>query len=210
MTVIIIVLLLLIFATVLYVAYISTNKAKNISNDDIPDIATESVEATAKEAPNTSKKNINKKPNNHGNKKKTAYRKTQKMRWRDKMLDISMIPKTVELDRDTLLPKSINREYGYGRRFNSFVDTADYSQYHRSTCTKLKSSNKQLVHKYIAICKASPCPDCTPNGDIDDWYIDFLNKNFKKFTSYADFQEWAKLPNVSLPETERYEQLSLE
>ena len=58
-------------------------------------------------------------------KKSNQYRKTQKMKWRDKMLDISMIPKTVELDKETLLPVSIKREYGFGRRFNSFIIADD-------------------------------------------------------------------------------------
>lgn len=128
--------------------------------------------------------------------KKNTYRKTQKMKWNDKMLDISMIPKTVELDHKTLLPQAINRQYGYGRRFNTFI--VDDNQYHRSTCNTLKGKKKQLVHRYAAICNLPPCPDCAPVSYIDDWYIEFIQKNFGKFTSYEDFNANLRLPIVKI------------
>lgn len=131
--------------------------------------------------------------------KKTTTRKTSKMKWRNKMLDISMIPKTVELDKDTLLPQSLKREYGYGRRFNAFI-TDDCSYYHRSKCAKIKGQKKQCIHRYLALHKINSCPDCTPNNYIDEWYIEFLEKNFNKFTTYYDFQKWAELPNIKLPD----------
>lgn len=158
----------------------------NITNDN------------GKETQNTSKKehsNINKETKKT---RKTNYRTTQKMKWRDKMLDISMIPKTVELERDTLLPRNINREYGYGRRFNAFVDENDLSLYHKSSCPRLKATKKTLVHRYLALCKITPCPQCEPISYIDEWYIDFLKTNFKKFTSYEDFQQWANISSVEL------------
>lgn len=134
--------------------------------------------------------------------KNKKYRKTQKMKWRNKMLDISMIPKTVELDKDTLLPKSINRAYGYGKRFNSFVIQDERNLYHRSTCSYIKSSKKTLVHRYLASCKLLPCSNCTPNTIIDDWYIDFLKVNFEKFTTYEDFRSQLELSNAKLNNVE--------
>lgn len=131
--------------------------------------------------------------------KKHIYRKTQKMRWRDKMLDISMIPKTVELDRETLLPQSLTKEYGYGRRFNTFVLEEDKSRFHRSTCGSIKRKKKKLVHRYAAICNAVPCDECTPVDSIDDWYVEFMQKNFGKFTSYEDFKANIGLPDLKLP-----------
>ena len=133
------------------------------------------------------------------NRQNVKYRTTQKMKWRDKMLDISMIPKTVELDKTTLLPKQINRQYGYGRAFNAFVAVDDNASYHRSTCTAVKGIKKNLFHRYIAVTYMCPCADCTPISSIDSWYIDFLKTNFKKFTSYEDFQKSVGLYPDGLP-----------
>ena len=127
---------------------------------------------------------------------KNTYRKTQKMKWNDKMLDISMIPKTVELDHKTLLPQAINRQYGYGKRFNTFI--VDDKQYHRSTCPMLNGKKKQPVHRHAAICNLPPCPKCAPVSYIDDWYIEFIRKNFGKFTSYEDFKANLRLPIVKI------------
>lgn len=135
-------------------------------------------------------------------KKSNQYRKTQKMKWRDKMLDISMIPKTVELDKETLLPVSIKREYGFGRRFNSFIIADDNYHYHRSTCPNVKGKRKQLVHKYVAVCKGQSCNVCMPDSHIDDWYIQFLNTNFEKITTYEEFRNQMELPELKLLEYE--------
>lgn len=134
--------------------------------------------------------------------KKRQVRKTKRMKWRNKMLDISMIPQTVELDKDTLLPQTLNRQYGYGKRFNVFI-TENCSYYHKSKCAKIKGQKKQCIHRYIALYKIKPCSDCIPLNYIDEWYIEFLEKNFDKFTTYYEFQKWVELPNVKLPNDKR-------
>lgn len=190
------------------IAYDNYVKNKGVNQNDGQTKEMDASQST--KSANTSDNRVKKSSANEKKKTDSARRTTKKMKWRDKMLDISMIPSTVELDRQTLLPKKINRKYGFGRQFNTFVVESDYTLYHRSTCTQIKNSKKKLVHRYIAVCKTTPCPHCNPLNFIDDWYMNFLNVNFKKFTSYADFQEWAQLPNVSLPNGNKYLQLSLD
>ena len=114
-----------------------------------------------------------------------------------------MIPKSVELDRNTLLPQSIKRKYAYGRRFNAFVAYGDDFFYHRSTCSKIQSNQHQPVHRYIALQKMLPCPDCKPNDLIDEWYIEFLKVNFGVDINYNEFSSQLDLPMTSLPEHEK-------
>lgn len=91
-------------------------------------------------------------------------------------LDISMIPKKVSLDND-MLPYIKNKKYAWGKRFNAFI-TSDDIYYHKSTCTNLSGKKKEVIHRYLAIQKYTPCPMCNPNNTIDSWYIEFLKKNY--------------------------------
>ena len=135
--------------------------------------------------------------------KKTATRKTSKMKWRNKMLDISMIPTSIELDRNTLLPQSIKREYGYGRRFNTFETSQNDFFYHRSTCKNIKGMKHNVIHRYIALQKELPCPNCQPNAQIDDWYMEFLRVNFGVDINYNEFTSQFGLSATALPENKR-------
>jgi hypothetical protein len=89
--------------------------------------------------------------------------------------DLSMIPSDISID-ENLLPYVINRQYGYGKRFNAFI-TPNSNCYHLSRCSALKNKKKTVLHRYIAMNKYKPCSICTPKYLIEDWYIDFLKKN---------------------------------
>lgn len=127
----------------------------------------------------------------------------QKISWNGKFLDTSMIPNKVELNKDTLLPQLVNRKYGYGKRFNSFLFIGDNTFYHKSNCPKSSGKHKKLIHRYIAFRNLKPCPDCNPKAYIDEWYIDFIRTNFgAEYTSEnCTFQD--ALPGIGLPSSDK-------
>lgn len=198
------VLLVIIIVILLYMLFCvkmnkRVQKAENISQQ-IEKSVEETTNIEEKCTKNTSKTNS------------SHIRKTSKMKWHNRMLDISMIPKTVELDRTTLLPKSIKRQYEYGRRFNAFVSRDEDFYYHRSTCHNIKTKPHDVIHRYIALQEKFPCPECTPNALIDDWYIEFLKVNFdvdisSDDNSYKNFNLKLWLSNTALPEHEYRELL---
>lgn len=124
------------------------------------------------------------KQNEYIPKDSTSDRKARKTRtsktkeYNGIVLDISMIPSSVDLD-ENLLPYAVNREgNGYGRRFNAFIFDGDLTHYHKSKCTIIKGNKKTLLHRYVAIQNYKSCEKCSPKDNIDDWYIKFLEKNF--------------------------------
>ena len=195
---IIVILLTLIVLFLLYIiCFITINKKETSKNTE---------QKEPQNHKNISKNNIEKNSTastrSSKSTKNTSTRNTSRMKWRNKMLNISMIPKTVELDKNTLLPQSIKREYGYGRRFNTFVVADGDFFYHRSTCSKTKGKQKQLVHRYIALQKELPCPECNPNAQIDEWYMEFLKVNFGIDMNYNEFNYQLELSPIVFPETE--------
>lgn len=116
----------------------------------------------------------------------TTNRPKYKMKWKGRMLNISMIPLSIELNKDTLLPQTINRKYGFGKRFNTFVVTDNQNFYHRGNCLLVRGKKKCLLHRYIAIQNTSPCPYCRPNNKIDEWYLGFVKTNFGTDINYNE------------------------
>ena len=204
MVIIAILLLIIIFLLLYLVFHMKTDKTskstKNVVSHPETPPSKESVPDTPRKNPSG---NTTKTASSSNSRKKSTERKTLKMKWRNRMLDISMIPKSVELDRNTLLPQSIKRKYAYGRRFNAFVAYGDDFFYHRSTCSKIQSNRHQPVHRYVALQKMLPCPDCKPNDLIDEWYIEFLKVNFGVDINYNEFSSQLDLPMTSLPEHEK-------
>ena len=191
------ILLAVIIFILLYIVFsINHSEKKADNNSDMADVNLEQITAAEN---NTGKKTSDTSPKTNSSSKKTSTRKTSKMKWRNKMLDISMIPKGIELDRNTLLPQSIKREYGYGRRFNTFEVSQDVFFYHRSTCRDIKGIKHQVIHRYIALQRKLPCPECTPNAQIDDWYMEFLRVNFGADANYNEFASQFGLFSGSLP-----------
>lgn len=172
----------------------SNNIERSVNNNESTSVSEFSGEGKCKSSDNSKKKKHSKR----------TVRTTDRMRWKNKMLDITMIPRSVELDKETLLPLPLRRQYGYGKRFNAFVTPSDRVYYHKSSCNKLKSKNKQAIHRYWAVSKLNPCPICNPQSRIDDWYFDFLSTNFQEFNSYTEFRAWARLPLQYIDGTKSY------
>ena len=105
--------------------------------------------------------------------------------------DVSMLPANVTIDPKTLLPQTKNKEYGYGRQFNAFVSSQG-NVYHKSRCRFVKGKHKQLIHRYIAYQKYTPCQFCKPRGYIDKWYIQFLKTNFGIIGDEAEIEKTIK------------------
>ena len=85
----------------------------------------------------------------------------------------SLIPPNIAIDSDRL-PYKINRVYGYGKQFNVFV-TKNGFYFHRSKCQYIKHRDKELIHRYRALKRYSPCPYCKPVATVDDWYIKYTS-----------------------------------
>ena len=95
----------------------------------------------------------------YANKKKEEPQPTE--------LDMSMIPDGISID-DNMLPYVINREYGYGKRFNAFIPTNGH-YYHTGKCPCLRGRSKTVIHRYRAMTKYDPCSHCKPKCFVDDW-----------------------------------------
>lgn len=195
---VILVLLIIIVLTLFYIVFlINKNKNSNKTEDAACNSATQQ---TSESVSNSTSKKSSSPPQIKHHRKKTSSRKTSKMKWHNKMLDISMIPKNVELDKDTLLPQAIKREYGYGRRFNAFVTYENDFFYHRSTCPNIKNCRHRTIHRYVALQRNLPCPICTPVSIIDEWYFEFLKINFGATTSDSEFISHFLLSTSKLPD----------
>ena len=85
------------------------------------------------------------------------------------------IPEGYGID-DEGLPYKLNRVYGWGREFNSFV-TQNGHCYHRSKCKALqgKGKIKTLIHRYDALLQGyDVCRYCSPIEGIDDWFVEMF------------------------------------
>ena len=80
---------------------------------------------------------------------------------------------------DELLPYEKNSQSGYGARFNVIV-AKNGKFYHRSGCKCIKSRKVRIEHRYKAMRKFLPCPQCRPLCAVDYWYEDYLARSGEK------------------------------